>query len=191
MQSNQVYLSQSSALESTKGTSKVIYSRLTKGILFLATVVTFLSAGFFYAWQVSSIPGFKVMDDITYIQAMNAINGTIRNAGFGFIFFGSAIFMLLTLLLYIKHWRSIQFLLVATSLTIYLGIVILITFTVHVPLNVELLSYVDFTGLDIATIRTNYESRWNAWHVYRTIAVVISAVLMLGAVMIESEETHK
>lgn len=164
------------------GALAMAHKFLSKGMLLLATCTTFLSAGFFYAWQVGSIPGFRVMDDITYIQAMNAVNSNIRNAGFGFIFFGSVIFMVLTLLLHVRHWRTMKFLLVVAALVAYIFGLVAITFMVHVPLNTELLSYTDLTSVNVAMIRANYESRWNPWHLFRTIAVVISALLMLGAV---------
>ena len=153
--------------------------------LFLALITTGLSAGFFYAWQVGSIPGFRLVDDVTYIQTMNAVNSTIRNAGFGVIFFGSVVFLLLALLLRLKQWRRLSFWLLGASLIVYSFGLLFITFTVHVPMNVELLTYTDFTNVDVAAVRRGYESRWNTWHLIRTCAGVGSFVLLLGTVFLE------
>ena len=153
--------------------------------LFLALITTGLSAGFFYAWQVASIPGLRLVDDVTYIQTMNAVNSTIRNAGFGFAFFGSIVFVFVALVLRARQWRSVSFALLGSSLLVYLFGLVFITFSIHVPLNTELLTYTDLTNVDVATLRSSYETRWNAWHLVRTYAVIGSFVLLLSAVFFE------
>lgn len=156
--------------------------------LVLALVTTGLSAGFFYGWQVASIPGHRLLSDVTYIQTMNAVNATIQNAGFGLIFFGSAFFIVLALTSRIRAWRSMSFILICGSLAFYMLGLMLITFGVHVPLNTELLSYADLSNVNVEAVRKNYEARWNAWHLVRTYAAVGSFVLLLGAM---SAELHQ
>ena len=153
--------------------------------LFLALVTTGLSAGFFYAWQVGSIPGLRLLDDATYVRTMNAVNSTIRNFGFGFIFFGSVVFLLVALLLRAKRWRSLSFGLLGASLSVYVFGLLFVTFSVHVPLNVELLTHTNLTSGNVAQLRSSYETSWNAWHSVRTWAGVGSFVLLLGAVFFE------
>lgn len=152
---------------------------------FLALITTGLSAGFFYAWQVGSIPGLRLLDDVTYIQTMNAINATIRNFGFGIIFFGSFVLLLLALLSRLEQRRSLSFALLAAALLLYLVGPLFITFSVHVPLNTELLTYTDLSTLDVARIRADYQGRWNSWHLARTCAVVASFGLLLAATFTE------
>ena len=48
-------------------------------ILFSTLILTGLSAGFFYAWQVSVIPGTKRVVDLTYLETMQSINRAILN----------------------------------------------------------------------------------------------------------------
>ena len=153
--------------------------------LFLALVTTGLSAGFFYGWQVASVPGHRLLSDATYIQTMNAVNASIQNPGFGFVFFGSAMCMVLALAARLNSWRRASFALIAGSLALYLAGLMFITFSVHVPLNTELLSYTDLATVDTAAVRLRYESRWNTWHLVRTCAAVGSFTLLLGAVFAE------
>lgn len=112
---------------------------------------------------------------------MNAINSTIRNFGFGVIFFGSVIFLLTALVLRAKQWRRLSFGRLVASLVTYVTGLLFITFSVHVPMNVELLSYADLTNVDVELIRDTYETRWNTWHLVRTYAGLGSFVLLLGA----------
>ena len=68
-----------------------------KTIILLATVIlTGLSAGLFYAWQVSVIPGTKKVFDHTYIEVMQSINRAILNPAFFLIFFGSLFLLSIT-----------------------------------------------------------------------------------------------
>ena len=195
MQSNSIEVKQAFSTKTREGafsmTFKAVYRIAAKAMLFLATVVTFLSAGFFYGWQVGPIPGFRILDDMTYIQAMNAVNANIPNPGFSFIFVGSLLFMLIALVMHIRQWRNIKFILILLAILTYVFGLVFVTFGVHVPLNEALLQHTDITSIDVASIRSNYESRWNRWHVYRTFAVVVSAVLMLSAVTFETKEAHK
>lgn len=191
MQSTTIEAGQISSTQIRKGVSFMAFKIAAKTSLLLATVVTFLSAGFFYGWQVGPIPGFRVLDDMTYIQAMNAVNANIPNPGFSFIFVGSLLLMMIVLVLHIRQWRSAKFLLILLAILTYVFGLVFVTFSVHVPLNEALLQHTDLTSIDVASIRSNYESRWNKWHVYRTFAVVVSAVLMLGAVTFETKEAHK
>jgi len=188
MQNNSITSRQSFFAQTREGMFSMTQSTVAKGMLFLSTIVTFLSAGFFYGWQVGPIPGFRFLDDSTYITAMNAVNANIPNTGFSVIFVGSIVFMLITLMLYRKQWQSTKFLLIFSAMLLYVFGLLLITFAVHVPLNEALLLHTDLTVIDVASVRSNYESRWNTWHVYRTSAVVLSAVLLLFAVVLQEKK---
>lgn len=47
--------------------------------LFAAALLTGLSAGLFYAWAVSVIPGTRKVTDMIYLETMQSINRAIRN----------------------------------------------------------------------------------------------------------------
>lgn len=57
--------------------------------LFTAIALTGLSAGLFYAWSVSVIPGTRKIPDPVYLETMQSINRAILNPAFFLIFFGS------------------------------------------------------------------------------------------------------
>ena len=153
--------------------------------IFLAIITTGLSAGLFYGWQVTVIPGLRLLDDAPYIETMNSVNSTIPNAGFGITFLGSVVFMLIALGLRARQWRTFSFGLLGASLTLYLLGLLFITFSIHVPMNEDLLTYTDLSKVDVAAIRSDYETRWNAWHLVRTFAAIGSFALLLGAVFSE------
>ena len=70
----------------------------TKNIIhLLAVITTALSAGLFYSWVVSVIPGTKKIPDKAYLETMQSINREILNAGFFIIFFGALIFLLINM----------------------------------------------------------------------------------------------
>ena len=47
-------------------------------------------------------------------------------------------------------------------------------------MNRDLLELTDLTGLDTASIRTAYETRWNLWHA-RAFATLFSFLSLVGA----------
>src|SRR3712207_3007583 len=106
--------------------------------LTLATLTTGLIAGFFYAHACSVTLGLALLPDEQYIEAMQAINATVRNGVFGFSFFGAVLSLLLTLAVHAPRLRSRRFLLIALSAVLYIGGGFMVTFLVNVPMNEEL-----------------------------------------------------
>jgi len=125
-------------------------------MLFLSLFTTALSAGLFYAWVVSVIPGTKKIPDQAYLETMQSINREILNAGFFFIFFGALFFAIGT---------------------------IGVTMFGNVPLNnmVEALDLSAFTEEDYRKARLAYEGKWNLLNLIRTLAALGAFVLLLLA----------
>src|SRR4028118_1140296 len=65
--------------------------------LTLATLATGLISGFVYAHACSVTRGLALLPDGQYVEAMQAINATVRNGLFAFGFFGAALALLLAL----------------------------------------------------------------------------------------------
>ncbi|WP_424961422.1 DUF1772 domain-containing protein [Ekhidna sp.] len=154
---------------------------LKSATLFTAIILSGLSAGFFYAWQVSVIPGTKKVMDPTYMETMQHINREILNPSFFLIFFGSMI--VLAISTFQQYGSGVTFwLLLGATVTYTLG-----TFAVtgmgNVPLNNELdaLKLTKMSALELAEFRQYYESKWNVLHRMRTIFSVIAFVLSLLA----------
>ena len=156
-------------------------------VLFTAIIFTGLSAGLFYAWQVSVIPGTKKVVDITYLETMQAINRAILNPAFFLIFFGSLIMLVISTAQHYQKGLSFWMLLLATL--VYLIGTFGVTAFGNVPLNdgLDIINLKELTPERMATTRTNYEFKWNRLHLIRTVFAVISFLLSLSALMVQSK----
>ena len=65
--------------------------------LVAATIATGLAAGFFYAYHVSVTRGHALVGDRAYVEAMQAINATVRNLESALGFFGALVLGIATL----------------------------------------------------------------------------------------------
>ena len=155
-------------------------------VLFAATLLTGLSAGLFFAWQISVIPGTKRLQDSVYIEAMQKINRAIINPPFMLIFFGPLVVHIIS---YVLYWDTLisQWLILAALLFYGIGTVI-VTGLGNVPLNDKLdtLSIKDLSKKQLASERQQYEARWNKLHLIRTLFAVLSFMLILLAAFIPS-----
>lgn len=147
--------------------------------LFSAVLLTGLSAGLFFAWSVSVIPGTRRVPDHIYLETMQSINRAILNPAFFLIFFGSLLLMSVST---IQHFQAglTFWVMLAAALTYLVG-----TFGVtalgNVPLN-NSLDVLDLSelGVDLmAATRKAYESKWNRLHLIRTTFAVLSFLISL------------
>lgn len=147
--------------------------------LFSAVLLTGLSAGLFYAWAVSVIPGTKRVPDHIYLETMQSINRAILNPAFFLVFFGSLILLAIST---VQHYQQglTFWVLLAASLTYLIG-----TFGVtglgNVPLN-DALDVLELgeLSLDLKTrTRQQYELKWNRLHMIRTVFAVLSFLISL------------
>lgn len=153
--------------------------------LFSAIVLTALSAGFFYAWQVSVIPGTRKVMDMTYLETMQSINQAILNPAFFLIFFGSPILLGISTIQQYNSGSTFWLLLVAT-ITYAIGTFGITAFG-NVPLNdaLDVLKLSELSDTKVTAFRASYESRWNRLHLIRTVFAVLSFVLSLWAVLMQ------
>ena len=155
-------------------------------VLFSAILLTGLSAGLFFAWQVSVIPGTKRVQDSVYIETMQKINRAIINPPFMLIFLGPLIVQIISIVLY---WNTSISLWLILGATIFYGIgTVIVTGLGNVPLNDELdtLSLHELSKEQIASERQHYEAKWNRLHLTRTTFAVLSFVLILFAAFFPS-----
>jgi uncharacterized membrane protein len=153
--------------------------------LALAIVATGLAAGFFYAYDVSVTRGLAIVDDRTYVETMQAINSTVRNAPFALSFFGALLLSGIALMMRVRKPRSLGTWLVAAGFLLYAGGVFAVTFAFNVPLNDELAGYKDLAAVDVARARADYESDWNMWNNLRTVSALASLTALVGALLLE------
>lgn len=153
--------------------------------LFLAIVTVALSAGLFYAWSISAIPGFRKIPDKSFLVAMQSINRAILNPWFFIIFFGPVFLLSFCTYLQFKIRIDDIFYLVFAATVIYLLGNICVTMFGNVPLN-EMLDKVDLNLMNeegLKSVRSAFEDNWNTLNHIRAFFSVLSFVLLLIAVM--------
>jgi len=161
-----------------------------KSIVMLGSVVlTGLSAGLFYAWTVSVIPGTKMVKDVTYLETMQSINKAILNPAFFLIFFGSIVLLSIASI-YEFNTNKLAFGFILGSSITYLVGTIGVTGLGNVPLNdqLEVLKIVEMGSEKITEFRKYYELNWNRLHLIRTIFAVISFILAVLALIVQSKD---
>jgi len=151
-------------------------------VLFLTLVFTGLSVGLFYAWQVSVIPGTKLIRDKSYLETMQSINREILNPAFFLIFFGSMIGLILSSILMYSN-KEISFLFILSSTISYIIGPMGITVLGNVPLNDKLdrIYLKKISSEESKELRISYEGKWNKYHLLRTVFAIISFLLLTVA----------
>jgi uncharacterized membrane protein len=155
--------------------------------LTLATLTTGLISGFFYAYACSVTLGLALLPDEQYVEAMQAINATVRNGVFAFSFFGAALSLLLALAAHAPRIRSRCFVLIALAAALYIGGGFGITFMVNVPMNEELARVGKAGSVALARVRAGYEGPWNYWNGVRTVFSSLAFVAIIGACLSRSD----
>ncbi len=150
--------------------------------LFIAILLTGLSAGLFYAWQVSVIPGTRKIIDITYLETMQSINKAILNPAFFILFFGSPLLLWISTFQHYQNGTAFWSLFSATA-TYLIGTFAITAFG-NVPLNdtLEALNLQELSDIEIVGFRRSYEKRWNRLHLTRTVFAVLSFAFSLLSV---------
>lgn len=156
--------------------------------LLVAVILTGLSAGLFYAWTVSVIPGTRKVVDLTYLESMQSINRAILNPAFYLIFMGSPLLLALSTVLQFNAGSKFWLLLAATI--VYLLGTFGVTVFGNVPLN-DALDVLDLASLgegELKGFRKSYEGRWNRLHWLRTAFSVLAFIISLLAVFPNSAQ---
>lgn len=125
--------------------------------------------GFFYAWVCSTMWGLDAADPKVAIQAMQAMNASVRNAVFAPVFFGTVVVLAVTSLVgfVAGHRRAAMWFAAATIVALAFNNVL--TFTVLVPMNNALAAVVVPDALDrAAAVWADYSDAWKVWNQIRT-----------------------
>lgn len=157
-------------------------------VLFSTLIITGLSAGFFYAWQVSVIPGTLKVNDQVYLQTMQSINKEILNPAFFLVFFGT--FILLSVgSIYEFHANQTAFWLILLASASYLLGTLGVTILGNVPLNdqLEALNLNTLSEADFLDFRKHFEEKWNRLHLIRTVFSILTFVLLALALYFDKK----
>lgn len=150
-----------------------------KSITLLGTLLlTGLSAGFFYAWAVSVIPGNLNVNDSSYLESMQSINRAILNPRFFVVFFGPVLLLILSTIFQFNGNKIVFWFMLFAALSYIVG-AFGITIAGNVPLNdqLDVLNLSQLSPQEIADFRTHYEIKWNKLHMQRTLFAVLSFLL--------------
>jgi uncharacterized membrane protein len=147
-------------------------------ILLIAAVLTGLSAGLFYAWTCSVMPGFARLNDREFVAAMRQTNKAIQNPVFFASFFGAPIFLMISAYL---HYGTPRFPFLLASGLIYLTGTFGVTVFGNVPLNNELDRFEPKAAAaeEITRARNRFERPWNRLNTIRTVSSAIALILAI------------
>jgi uncharacterized membrane protein len=154
-------------------------------VLLLAAVTTALTAGLFFAWAASVVPGLGKLDDAGYLHAMQSINREIQNPLFFSCFIGAALLLPLATFLQLGSPLTLRFWLLVAASGVYLFGVFGVTVAGNVPLN-NALDAIDLESADtfqLAAAREMFESKWNALNLIRAGMSVTALVLVVIALL--------
>ncbi|WP_424985037.1 DUF1772 domain-containing protein [Microbulbifer sp. S227A] len=142
-------------------------------LLFPMSMVSLLLTGaifgFFFAWVCSTMWGLDQLDPNIAIQAMQAMNASVRNGVFAPAFFGTPVALLLTAGIGWKCGARPAAVWFALAAVIYLAGGLILTMQVNVPMN-EALGRLS-APLDpqkAAQVWSDYSPVWQFWNQLRT-----------------------
>lgn len=137
------------------------------------TSIVFCGAifGFFYAWICSTMWGLDQADPRVAIEAMQAMNGSVRNVVFAPAFFLTPVVLTITALVLRMAVQTSAAAWFLAGAVIYLAFGLFLTMAVNVPMNEALAAVLVPTDIETAReIWRGYSGRWQFWNQVRTVA---------------------
>lgn len=156
-----------------------------------AIILVGLLAGFFFTFSVIIMPGLRRLVDKEYIMSFRAIDSVLQSSMpavatrpvFGIVFIGAMLSVLVSAILGVVYSSLTSILLITGAGVCYSFGVLWLTARIHLPLNNQLQSLPtdSMSPSEMAKARSNFEGRWVRWNTVRTVAAIISFVLLLVA----------
>ena len=143
--------------------------------------------GFFYAWVCSTMWGLDAADPRIAIEAMQAMNASVRNAVFAPVFFGTPVVTGITAFALSRSGQTPAALYFAAATAVIALLAVLLTMLVNVPMNENLAKLSVPTDIEAAReIWLAYSPDWQFWNQLRTVTSGIGVLLVgLGIMQIE------
>ena len=161
-----------------------------KALLTVATTTAGLTAGVFFDWHVTVMPGLGELPDAEFVAAFQALDRAIMNPPFiGGTFMGGAASLVAATVAH-RHEPARMRLLAAASAAYLVGVGV--TLAGNVPLNEKLaqVSVATSSPAEMATARMDFEGPWKALHLVRTAAALASLVLVSLAMRSRDKTTE-
>jgi uncharacterized membrane protein len=153
-------------------------------VVFATTLFVAMIAGLFYSFSCSVTAGLGKLQDAEYLRAMQSINSAILNPWFFMSFLGALVMLPICTWFVYRHGTSTSFYCFLSATIIYFIAVFGVTVLKNVPLN-EALDKFDTGAATVQEIkmqRSRFEIPWNRFNLVRTIASLLSLVLVLIAI---------
>jgi uncharacterized membrane protein len=156
---------------------------LFHALLFAATLLCSLVAGFLFAFASVVMPGIGRLDDVGFLRTFQVIDGVIQRGQplFMLMWVGSLVALLLAAALSVWELSGGDRLTIILAALIYVLCVQLPTVTINIPMN-NRLQRVDVAAIGEAArneTRRSFEARWNRWNAIRTICATVVSILLL------------
>jgi uncharacterized membrane protein len=152
-------------------------------VLMVAAFLCSLVAGLLFAFAAVVMPGFRTLDDGSFIRAFQVVDRVIQNNQplFLFVWVGSVLAVVAAMVLGLWTVTGIDRLLVVIAALVYLLGVQAPTITINIPLNNQLqkLDVATMTGTARQDARETFEARWNRWNAIRTACASVVSVLLI------------
>jgi uncharacterized membrane protein len=140
--------------------------------------------GFFYAWVCSTMWGLDDADPRVAIEAMQAMNASVRNAVFFPAFFLTPVVLGLTALRARMIGQQAAATRFGLGAVVYLLGGAVLTMALNVPMNEELAAVVVPESIDeAATIWNDYSGRWQVYNITRTVLSGVALLLAGGGLL--------
>ena len=149
-------------------------------VVVLATLLTGLTAGLCFTWNNAVTPGIGQLVDMGYLRSFQEMNRSIINPVFILVFFGPVFLHIANIFLFRTSSGTILWMVVASAALYIIGVG-LVTIFGNVPLN-ELLDKTDLmqaSAEEIKLLRDKFESKWNSYHLIRTLCATLSFLLLI------------
>lgn len=156
---------------------------MSTAILLVTATSTALIAGLLYAYTCSVNIGLGHLSDEGYLSAMQSINRAILNPIFFATFIGTLLLLPITTVIHYGSAMHNRFLFLLAATVMYAIGVFGVTMLGNVPLN-ETLDRFDLASAssdEIARQRKSFEIPWNKLHAIRTIASIVSLIMVIMA----------
>lgn len=157
-------------------------------IFLLTATLTVLTGGLFYAFSCAVNPGLARLSDGGYLAAMQSINKEIQNLLFLSSFMGTLLLLPLSTWLEFRVGITDSFWLLLAATFVYTIAVFGLTMFGNVPLNEALdrFNLSSASAKDMAIQREKFEIPWNRFHRIRTVASVLTVILVIAALLYRS-----
>jgi uncharacterized membrane protein len=154
--------------------------------LLVATILTGLVAGVWFAYATSVMLALHRVDDRTFVDVMQQVNDVIQNPVFLAGFFGAFVLAAVAAVLERRAGRRDAARWVVAALVLYLVGALVVTMAANVPLNDELARAGDPDRIaDLAAVRDRFEDPWNTWTSFAAWRRRVAGLPRLGALVRE------